>query len=622
MAVKSVIDVEVNDDAFKEFAALFEKYKAALGVTPGVWANANAAAAGTAVSVESLVAGLLTHEAINKKIAREEEAKSRAMDKETRALERQRVLYRDVAKSVGSVLGSITKWASYATVGGGLLGFGSFFGIERLTGFANTGRRTAQGLGTTIGESKAFENSYDRIVDARSFLGGVNEALTDVTKRASLFGAGLSNKDIAGKDTAQVANELLPALKKLADRTPDAQLAQLLAARGLGQFTDVEGLRRLKATSPEELASIQAGFGAKRNQFDVEDGIARKWQDLGVQLDSAKIKIEGTLVKGLEPLAKPLADLSDSIANALKIFLTGLDPSTLKDLGKGIEDFAKYLSGDQFRKDLKTFADDVSYASKKMVSALKWLDLIPDKGEDPTAPTVGDKAKSVAVGTVVGAAIGGTAGALAGPGGALAGARAGAWIGGLYGLLRLRGGRLLGENAHWTGAPSDTNPGNIRFPGVNKGFAAFESSEAGVRAIARQVKLYEVRDHLDTIRKIIAKYAPKKDHNDVEAYVRDVEKTTGIGADARLDAKSDSQLAKIVAAITKHEGVRAYSAETVSKYIKSGEDASAKTATTAPPASARAPAATKGSDRKVSIVIENNTGGSAVVQSGQAAKQG
>lgn len=584
MAVKSVVDIEINDEAFRDFAKIFEKYRIALGDTPKQWAAAGAAAAGTAVTVEALVAGLLTHEAINKKIAREEAAKQHSLEAQARASERvQRaargmsVPFRDVDKSFTNIGLSIAKWATYGGVAGGLLGFGGLLGLDRLALLTGSGRREAQGLGTTYGENKAFQNSYDRIVDSRSLLGGVNEALTDVTKRSAFYGAGLSNSDLASGDSATVGLKVLDAVKKLVDKTPTALLGNLAQSRQLGQFGfDAESLRRLKATSPEELASIRAGYGTKAQQFNLDDKVARKWQDLGVALDASKTKIESVLVDGLQGLAGPLAKLSDHVANALSSFIKGLDPKTIDGIGQGIEDFGKYLGSPQFRTDVKTFALDVSYAATKIAAALKFLGLIPDATTDQNA-----RAKSNAQ---LNALDGGNRpvnysyNSVNRPGGAAD----------LIGDL-LHPGRktVLGENARWTASPNDTNPGNIRFPGQATGFAKFiDGPDAGIRAIAKQIGLYEKRDHLDTLLKIAGRYAPKGDGNNVEAYAKDLAGYVGVGANAKLDPNDQNQIAKIVAGITKHEGRKRYTTE------------------------------------QTKIIIQNNTGGSAVVQSSQTAKQG
>ena len=632
MAVKSVVDVELNDEAFKDFAKLFEKYREALGQTPGQWASAEKATAGTALNVENLVAALLTHEALNKKIAREEAEKTRQLERQQRIMRGFAPTFKEVAVSVKNIVTSLAKWASYGGVATGLLGFGGLLGLDRLANLTGAGRRNAQGLGTTYGEGKAFENSYDRLVDARGFLGGVNEALTDVTKRVSLFGAGLSNGDIAGKDTAQVANELIPALKRIADRTPDDQLAQVLQARGLGQFVTVEDLRRLKATSPEELRQIRGDYATRAKQFNVEDQIARKWQNLGIGLDAAKIKIEGVLVSGLEKLAGPLTNLSDHVANALAAFIKGLDQKTLADIGQGIEDFGKYLGSPQFRQDVKDFATDVSYAAKKIAGALRWLGLIPDNSPQAVADREADAAANKRGSDYLKShpndwTLSGYNAAKYGehnensPANRWLHRQADAardWLGDkVIGYDK----KLLGEDARWSPRTSDTNPGNIRMPGSDQGFAHFRDTASGVRAIARQLQLYGKRDHLDTVAKIIAKYAPAKDHNNVDAYVKDVVKTTGFGANEKLDLNDKGVLAKLTSAITKHEGRKYVSTDEVTNYINSSSTQVAKPANQgkAPPP---APAAKPARQAPVTITINNNTGGSAVVQSSQAAKQG
>jgi hypothetical protein len=183
-------------------------------------------------------------------------------------------------------------------------------------------------------------------------------------------------------------------------------------------------------------------------------------------------------------------------------------------------------------------------------------------------------------------------------------------------------------------------------PGRPTGFAQFATAGDGIRAIANQLRLYVKRDKLDTIDKIIAKYAPAGDKNDVGAYARHVSKLTGIKRDAKIDANDPVVIAKVVAAITKHEGRKAYSSDEVLRII-SGKPAPEKVSektqvvrdrervierirTPAPaarktdvPATRSAPAGpAKPARVEAKITINNNTGGSAVVQQSQVAKQG
>jgi len=631
VAVKSVIDVEVNDEAFKDFSKLFEKYREALGQTPGVWGAAEKAAAGTAMNVENLVAGLLTHEAINRKIAREEAEKTRQLEKQQRIMRGFAPSFRDVAKSVANITAAIFKWSSIGTLTGGLLGYGGLLGLDRLAGGVGAGRRSSQGIGATYGEEKSFENTYSRLVDPKAFLTGVSEAMTDVTKRAALFGAGMSGKDFEGKSTGAVANDLIPLLKRIVDKTPEAQLAQVLTARRLDQFISLEDARRLKRTSPAELAEFRGSYARGVNELGLSDATAKKWQDLGVQLDRAKGKIETVLVNALAPLAGPLAKLSDSVANALKNFLTGIDPSTIKGIGEGIEDFGKYLGSKKFREDVKNVANDVSYAAKKIASAMRWLGLLPDNS--PEAVESRDRVKKL-VDSGKPFSLADYQKAKFGEPNVDRPARwydPGSWMSRNGGLGKTRDAigdkmnklsgqrRLLGATAVWNPRPNDSNPGNIRMPGRSTGFAQFATAGDGIRAIANQIKLYVKRDKLDTIEKIITKYAPASDKNDVGSYARHVEKLTGIKRDAKIDADDPTVLAKVVAAITKHEGRKAYTPDQVAQYISPRRESDAKPAAQA--RSAPAPAA-KPARVEAKITINNNTGGSAVVQQSQVAKQG
>ena len=47
MPVKSILEIDVNDEAFQTFLATFDKYKAAVDELPGAWAKVRKAASKT-----------------------------------------------------------------------------------------------------------------------------------------------------------------------------------------------------------------------------------------------------------------------------------------------------------------------------------------------------------------------------------------------------------------------------------------------------------------------------------------------------------------------------------------------------------------------------------------------
>ncbi len=88
------------------------------------------------------------------------------------------------------------------------------------------------------------------------------------------------------------------------------------------------------------------------------------------------------------------------------------------------------------------------------------------------------------------------------------------------------------------------NPGNIRqsrqcFSGeINHGrqsaFKEFVSVKYGFRAMKRVLKTYLYNHGLDTIEKIITRWAPPQDHNDTEAYIRFVSEQSKIPRNRKL----------------------------------------------------------------------------------------
>ena len=71
-------------------------------------------------------------------------------------------------------------------------------------------------------------------------------------------------------------------------------------------------------------------------------------------------------------------------------------------------------------------------------------------------------------------------------------------------------------------------------------FCQFESMEWGWRAAFYLLTRNYFRKHgLQTIRGIIARWAPPQDHNNTEAYIRNVCKRTGIGPDEPLGIPSE-----------------------------------------------------------------------------------
>lgn len=120
----------------------------------------------------------------------------------------------------------------------------------------------------------------------------------------------------------------------------------------------------------------------------------------------------------------------------------------------------------------------------------------------------------------------------------------------------------------------NNNPGNIRhgldWEGMSptqsdKDFITFISPEYGIRAMARVLSNYQALYGLDTIAKIISRWAPPKE-NDTASYIRSVSASLGIAPDTPIQVAQ--LLPRLIPAIVKHEnGLQPYDTATLARGI-------------------------------------------------------
>jgi len=107
-------------------------------------------------------------------------------------------------------------------------------------------------------------------------------------------------------------------------------------------------------------------------------------------------------------------------------------------------------------------------------------------------------------------------------------------------------------------ARRNRNPGNINFAGQkgatkNGRFAKFETVEAGVAQMYKQLAKYE-REGRNTIEKIISRWAPESENgSETEAYIREVSKRMGIDRNAQISMANPAQAASLISAMAKQE---------------------------------------------------------------------
>ncbi|WP_418936795.1 hypothetical protein [Leclercia adecarboxylata] len=107
----------------------------------------------------------------------------------------------------------------------------------------------------------------------------------------------------------------------------------------------------------------------------------------------------------------------------------------------------------------------------------------------------------------------------------------------------------------------NNNPGNLEASwafswqgqnGTDGRFATFATPEHGIRALGVNLLSYQRRG-LDTISKIISRWAPPQDNNDTTAYIQNVSQALGVSPTTRLDVTSPAVLRALSKAIIRQE---------------------------------------------------------------------
>lgn len=118
----------------------------------------------------------------------------------------------------------------------------------------------------------------------------------------------------------------------------------------------------------------------------------------------------------------------------------------------------------------------------------------------------------------------------------------------------------------------NNNPGNIQrsalqwegeVAGNDPRFATFDTPEAGIRAMARNLLAYNDKHGLNTVEGIINRWAPPSE-NKTSAYVQAVAKELGVRPGDVLNVREPETLTRLTSAIIRHEnGAQPYPAETL-----------------------------------------------------------
>ncbi|MGH8321581.1 MAG: hypothetical protein ACRESI_06475 [Gammaproteobacteria bacterium] len=361
MAVKSIVDIDVNDEKFKSFTALFDKYHSALNETPEAWQSAGAAAGKMNDQAQGAAAGFLAMRETQDKFLE-------SLNKTTKTLHRHGTewnVIQDHARRTYDYVSGMAKFLIGGAIGLGIAGFGlgivGLFGLRDLARDISDQRNQALQTGSQIGQEKAFAQNQGIVLSnpAGVFQSSValNSSLNKANPLVSILGIN------ANGDTYHDATALLRAVRNHVRGMSNAAvknyygtMPELFQAAGL-QFGDVLELAHLR---PGELARNTTRGNeavALLHKSDAQGAAAQHaWSVFQNIFGGLKNAFQQDLLKLLPPTER----LLQAIGKDLHMILgSQAAKDVIKEVGVGIDKFSKFLLSGKFEQAIKGFESDI-----------------------------------------------------------------------------------------------------------------------------------------------------------------------------------------------------------------------------------------------------------------------
>ena len=574
MVAKSIVDIDVNDDKFVAFLEKFKEYQAALEELPEAWrVLAHGATDATKETAKAKTEGDLLAKAfsdgasailsINSGLERLTDSLDRAnksqedFNKKTRS---SKGFLSDATKDAKSLAGhirdattSLLSWGGIVGLFTGVLGVGGLFGLNRLAATTGSQRFTSLGIGTSIGALDSTAINYQKALgNPTATLGAIRDSQMDLSKRWQFQALGINNPD---QDPAKLLPQMIRNARDIFVK--NGSTLQGANAYGLTNFFSLDDLNRFKNMSDEEIDAMERRAQKDAKLLQITDQQARQWQDFNVQLDYSGQSIRNTFVRGLGPLTPQLSKLSDALAGAIDTVLQSPELGKWIDgLAGGIERFGNYLASPEFTKDVDSFMAGIEKLGTLIGKVYDWVvgktDISVSDVTSGASMLSDKKVTDPKTGQTY------TPGSEDDP-------RVWGWLKGVKRFFSSGDVKPVDPTPADVSAKGRTiadrfnNPTNLRWAegygthNTKSGkFAVFPTLDEGVLASAKQLQIYGTRG-INTVSDIAKKWAPSNE-NDTAEYIRHVVKTTGLGANDRLNLNDPAILAKLISAMSAKEG--------------------------------------------------------------------
>ena len=301
MPIKTTVIVSADEAKFKNSYAAFEKYRAALKETHGVYvlqAPHIRAASAVGDDLAKFVNGI--------------DRATSSQGKFITGAEKAAKAFHGVGVGVKSTLESFARLAlsplqmlfpaglavGLFGLGSALVGAGTFFGLERGAAGVSDRRREAMGLGVNYGALSSFDLNFSRFGVGEGTLGAVASGIYDVTSPEYL---GLLSSGATGHgDTSEAAIDLIRNIPKILQGVPDEMVGPVARSHNLTGLLDLPTIIRLRS-HPDEIEAQVKRYRDDRKTLDITKDAQQKWASFNAALSRAGQKIELALGRNLSP---------------------------------------------------------------------------------------------------------------------------------------------------------------------------------------------------------------------------------------------------------------------------------------------------------------------------------
>lgn len=345
MALKSIVEIDIDDTKFKEWLATAHKLTLGINAPTG----ASSSASDTKFNAEK--------EKQHKKDKTEWAEVNSYRKQEARSRKDNLEGLKNFTSSVGSFSASLAKWS--LGIGTGVVA-GAGFGYMRGARETQDEFRRSKELGVNVGQMKALQDTLSPLLDVNTTLANFAEAATSTLKNVSLNL--LSQEERLGKTPAEMMLAMIPKLKAELTKVGgnDIALQQYMEANKLTDLFSMDAIKSLKNNSNEFINTLlqlaQSNVKALNLTDKQQEDYAKLNTAFTLEMDKFTQDLKRLTVELTPEIGKLITEFSTFAKDAMN---TGTFKESIIALGEGIKGVAEYVASGQLLQALKDFENGV-----------------------------------------------------------------------------------------------------------------------------------------------------------------------------------------------------------------------------------------------------------------------